>query len=563
MSQGDGFARKAATAGLAFAMTAAMAAPASVAFAEPTYGTGSITIAKVVDSDYAQSFIGYQIFKANVADDSTQGNTTGKSEENIAWASESMKTAVETAIASIDSNYAGTTAQDAADWIVANVQNTNNTTHVTGDSAAFKIAEAVKGAETTTKAMTAGTAENLDEGYWVFIKDPDSTMEQDETGTAPIFAVVGGGSVTVTEKVSSDTVPEPDKVIKSKDAATGDTDYGASAAVGDTTTFELSATIPSTISDYKTYKLVFTDTLSEGLTYQGNVRGAMLVKADGTMTQIPMPTVEQDGQTNVFAYENIKAQLPSGYTYTKGDKIVFDYDAQVNSNAVAGKDNMTNQVKLQYSNNPTSSDLGTTSNQPKTHQYTYNLVLNKVDLGTEEALDGAQFTIKDANGNYVNADGAKSETEMRLVVTNGALTIAKLDAGTYTIHEAEAPSGYDAAKDVTITIAPAFSDGTGGSATGTLKTLDNILTTRDDVIAGTIDPDSAAGDNVLQAKAGTASDANAGTVTVTVGDKKEVRMPLTGMKGTTALVVYGSIILVVSAAAYLKHKKDQAEDAAE
>ena len=40
-------------------------------------------------------------------------------------------------------------------------------------------------------------------------------------------------------------------------------------------------------------------------------------------------------------------------------------------------------------------------------------------------------------------------------------------------------------------------------------------------------------------------------------------MPLTGMKGTTALMVYGSAILVISAAAYLKHKRNASNDDAE
>lgn len=554
MKQKRSVAGMAVTAGLALAMVQGMAAPAVVAFAAPTYGKGSIQITKVPDSDYTQTFIGYQIFRANVSDDSSQGNTTGKTEKNIAWFNDSVKAKVEAAIKSIDTNYAGTTAQDAADWIVANVQNTTAGTHVEGTSAAYKIAEAVKEAETNTQHVEAGKATEIDEGYWVFVKDPSSTMAEDETGTAPIFAVVGGGDVSVTEKISNDTIPTPGKIIKNKDAATGDNDHGASVAVGDVTTFELSATLPENIADYKTYKLVFTDTLSEGLTYKANLRDAKLVRADGTTADISLPAVSGDGQTHAFTYEDIKALLPSGYTYAKGDKIVFDYDAEVNDKAAAGQDNASNKVVLQFSNNPTSSDMGTTADQPTTHEYTYNLVLNKVDLGTERALDGAQFTIQNAAGKYIDATGARRDDETWLEAKDGALTVAKLDAGTYTIHEIQAPEGYDAAADITITIEPTFNED------GTLQKLGNTLTSRDDVIAGTIDPGSAKSDNVLQAKDGTASDAKAGTVTVTIGDRKGVRMPLTGMKGTTALLVYGSAILVVSAAAYLRHKKSQSED---
>ena len=137
----------------------------------------------------------------------------------------------------------------------------------------------------------------------------------------------------------------------------------------------------------------------------------------------------------------------------------------------------------------------------------------------------------------------------------GALTVEGLDAGTYTIHEMAAPDGYTAAEDVTVTIAPTF------NGDGTIATLGNNLTSRDDVIAGKAD--NTPGDNVLTPMKDTASNANAGTVTVTIGDRKQITMPLTGMKGTTALLVYGSAILVISAGAYLKHRKNQSEDDAQ
>lgn len=547
MKQKRSIAKMAVSAGLALAMAAGMAAPATVAFAA-TYGTGSIEILKK-DNAYTQSFLGYQIFKANVQDDKT--STTGKKESNIAWASDSVKTAVENAT---ERTFA--TAQDAADWIAQNVTGTSSTTAVDATSPAYKIAEAVKASGATATPLNAGEAKSLDEGYWVFVMNPDSKLSDKETGTAPIFAVVGGSVVKVTEKVSDDSIPTPGKEIVNQDSSNS---KGGSVAVGDTTTYELSATIPANIASYKTYKLVFTDTLSDGLTYVGNVTGAQLVKADGKTTDLEsVPKVAGNGQTHTFTYTDLKSVLPEDYKYAKGDKIVFRYDAKVNDKAKAGTD-IYNQVVLEYSNDPSSTGTGKTVEQ-QTHQYTYKLVLNKVDLGTEAALPGATFTVANASDKPVNYNGQSYNKGAVLATvptdSKGALTVEGLDAGTYTIKETAAPTGYTAAEDVTVTIAPTF------NGDGTIATLGNNLTSRDDVIAGEADK-TTTGDNVLQAKAETASDANAGTVTVTIGDRKQITMPLTGMKGTTALLVYGSAILVISAGAYLKHRKNQSEDDAQ
>lgn len=551
-------ARLAVTAGLTLAMGAGMMAPATVAFADPTYGTGDITISKK-DDKYTQSFLGYQIFKAKVSDAS---NSTTKQETEIAWVNDNVKNAVEGVIKGEDQSYAGTTAQDAAEWIVSHVTGTTNVTHVAGNSVARKIADAVKGAYTSGTPLTAGVAKTLDEGYWVFVKDPDSTLADGETGTAPIFAVVGGSAVSVTEKVDTNTIPTPGKKQVIKDDSTGDTDNGGSVAVGDTVTYELSATLPSNIKDYKTYELKFTDTLSSGLTYKANIRNAKLVKPDGTETTLQNPDVTggATAQTHVFTYTDILKLLPTDYSYTAGDKIVFQYDAEVNSNAAAGQD-ISNQVALTYSNDPNSNGEGTSKDTPKVHEYTYNLILNKVDLGTEQSLPGAKFTVySKADKQFIKADGSKTNNagDAKIEATNGTLTVQKLDAGEYTITETDAPGAeYDKAAAFDINIKPSF------KSDGTIDDLKNTMTGRDDLIGGTIDPSSTKGDNKLQAKKGTAANANACTVTVTVGDKKEITMPLTGMKGTTALMVYGSAILVISAAAYLKHKRNASNDDAE
>ncbi|MBQ9068586.1 MAG: hypothetical protein IJ131_05905, partial [Eggerthellaceae bacterium] len=187
---------------LAFAMC--LAVPA--AFAE----TGTITI-KSQEGNAAASYDAYQIFAADIA---ANGEAT-----DIQWAGaddaakNAMKAAVEGAIkahagkwtaedeaadathvAGAD-KYTGTTAQDAADYISANIEGDTltdpaqgesvytlpNGTRVAADSFANLLAAAV---DDTTKAATvaAGQVATLDEGYWLFVntpEDPSGTVTQD------------------------------------------------------------------------------------------------------------------------------------------------------------------------------------------------------------------------------------------------------------------------------------------------------------------------------------------------------------------------------------------------
>lgn len=253
-----------------------------------------------------------------------------------------------------------------------------------------------------------------------------------------------------------------------------------------------------------------------------------------------------------------------GVNITKDTQVTVDYRATVNNKAQAGTtNNLSNSATLTYSNNPKTADQGEpgkpggTTDTPtpsETKSYTYKLNLIKVDRGTEEELSGAVFTLRDKDGNFIKADGTKTKTESEAHLSGSTITVNGLDEGDYTLHEVTAPDGYDTTADVTITIHPTI----GGDDGQTLTALLNTVKGNDDAIAGV--SDNTPGDNKLTAKKGTDSDFTTGTVTVTVGDKKEITMPLTGMKGTTALLVYGSAILVVSAAAYLKHKKSQSED---
>ncbi len=523
-------ARLAVTAGLTLAMGAGMMAPATVAFAADATTTGNITINKVDGND--TTFTGYQIFTGKVEEVNGQ-----KKVSDLDWANKDVKAAVESV-----SKKTFNTAQDGADWITQQITGTDSTTAVEANSTANALAKAVSGVTKTT-TVKPDTATNLSAGYWLFVTTA-STVGDNEAATAPIFAVVGGSAVKVTEKDSVPTV--------TKKLANGDT--SGSTGVGKVLSYEVDGTISSDVATFSTYKYVFTDTLSNGLDY---VDGSVKVTVDGKDVTDHVTTKTYADHVLTVGFDNLKAVTG----LTKDSKVVVTYQAKVNSHAIAGTgSNLDNHVKLEYSNNPHTTDTGKITTVPPVKEYTYQLKLVKRDRDTEKALDGASFTIKNSDGKYVQSDGSLGDSVYTFTANgDNGFTVNGLDAGTYTVDETVAPDGYQKTGEFTFTITPTIS--TSGDNKGALTDLGLTVANNSDVIAGT--PDGTKGDHQLQPKADTATDVANGTVTVTVGDKQEITMPLTGMKGTTALMVYGSAILVISAAAYLKHKRNASNDDAE
>lgn len=532
-------ARLAVTAGLTLAMGTGMMAPATVAFAAD--GQGQITISQTTGNQ--TTFDGYQIFKATVTD--SNGSDT-KSTSDIQWADDNVKTVVEGAIKTEDGTYAGTTAQDAADFIKHHISGTDATTAVASNSFAKALADALEGSTLSKTTVSPDTATSLTAGYWLFVTTP-STVENGETATSPIFAVVGGGPVSVVEK---DKVPTVSKTVKD-----GDNQVTAgSTGVGKILDYHLVGTVANDVATYQKYQYKFTDTLSNGLDY--NEKSAVVKIGDTDVTN--KASISYKDHVLTIDLGDLKAK---GLNITKDTKVTVDYKATVNENAVAGitGNNLSNSVKLTYSNDPHFNDdkhTGETVNPPSVKEYTYKLNLIKKDRDTEITLPGAKFTLKSGN-QYVQANGSLGDGTYEFTTgADGSIAVNGLDAGTYTVHETMAPNGYDTTSDFTVKIDPKIAGDDGQ----TLTAISNTVSGNGDAIAG--ESDGKTGDNQLTGGAN-ASDVQTGTVTVTVGDKKEITMPLTGMKGTTALMVYGSAILVISAAAYLKHKRNAADNDAE
>mgnify|MGYP002228225763 CR=1 FL=1 len=599
MSMSKNIARLAVTAGLTAALSfGGVMAPVTMAFAAE--GDGSITISQAEKND-GTTFKAYQIFKATVTDTENGGKTA----QNITWASDTVSTKVIDAIRKDWKGYGGLevkdqlsdkpTAQEVADFLMAHAGSTTagststDGTRIATNNVLYAVANAVKSEKPAATNIPTGNSWTPDlangNGDYLFVtSDLDSTKPN--TGTSPIFAVVGGSAVTVHEKTSIPTVEKKildDSKVKGGDI-TGEIDWvdAADSQIGQEVNYRLTGTIADNYDSYDTYSYKFKDQLTDGLDY---ITDSISVYAlnNGEYTEINPTSYDVDAPSesnqrvltvNFNGTNGLKSAIAKNggtLTINANTNIVVFYKAKLNAKAViAGANNKLegnpNTVTLEYSNNPMVAGTGT-SESDTVKDYTYGLKINKVDLGTEKALEGATFTIaagdttngdeNSANVKYVKSDGTLSDNKVELSMNpDGVITLTGLDAGVYTVTETSAPDGYTKVEPFTFEIKPTMNtiDPNAGltALSGTLDSKNQS----DKVIAGLTDEN--AGDNRLTAQAGS-DKVTDGYFNITVGDTKQVGLPLTGLNGVTFTWIAGGAVLCIGVAHLIRSRK-QAEE---
>lgn len=583
MHMNKNIARLTVTAGLTAALSfGGVMAPVTMAFAADA--TGSTVTFDCGDYAGSTTYKGIQIFKANVT--TTNGTTTAS---NIDWGSLEVQTAVVAAIHEKDSTYTSTNAQDAADWLNEHnkdADQTDSNTRVNSGHVLSVIASKLEKTGDWTKTSAGSSSlTGLNAGYWLFLTDTAGKPAGRSTDafTSPVYTFIDGTSeTTVKPKKSVPTVEKKildDSKVKGGNV-TGETEWvdAADSQNGQVVNYKLTGTIADNYASYDSYTYKFMDSLDKGLDF---VDGSLSVYAlnNGEYTEINPTSYKVDAPSesnqrvltvNFIGTNGLKsATAKNGGTLTidANTKIVVFYKAKLNAKAViAGANNKLegnpNTVTLEYSNNPMVAGTGT-SVPDSVVDYTYGLQINKIDLGTEAALEGAQFTITttgDENNKvakYVAEDGTLSDDEVVLTTNaKGLIQLTGLDAGTYKVTEKKAPNGYTAVSPFEFTIDPTIKDdGQGYKLTKLKGTLDN-KGQNDKVIAGLTDGKS--GDNKLDFQDGTLTNDD-GTFNITVGDTKQVSLPLTGLNGVTFTWIAGGAVLCIGVAHLIRSRK-QAEE---
>ena len=592
MSMSKNIARLAVTAGLTAALSfGGVMAPVTMAFAEGTQG--SITINKVNDANKDNTFKAYQIFKAKVVDEEDKGKVTS----DIEWSSTTIGSKVITAIKGsakyneiVGADGTKALADDAtapvvAEWLSKNVTgtsassaNSSEGTCVAPGDVLYAIATAVTDEIPAVNSLKVGAPwmrpDTYGDGYYLFVSD-GLKVGKPNTGTSPIFAVVGGNPVTVTEKTS---IPKVTKQIlndaKKKtvdDATENDWDNHGDSQIGQEVDYKLTGTVADNIASYETYKYEFQDTLNKGLVvtkadqtgttpkglhvYIVNKDGKTEVKSDATNGYQATVTSDTTAETELLkvSFANLKAVQDNDGNSISVDAtstVVVTYKAQLTSKASYETTGNPNTVKIVYSNNPVDTGEGTSTESVVT-DYVFGLDVTKVDEGTNQPLKGedklqAGFKVQvvegdegvltdkwlGANGDIVDKDHAY---EFKTVVATGKVFIPGLDAGTYEITETTTPSGYNTIAPFKITVTPAY-DADGKLSGLTVSDTSNMVNSEktNENVATTMIP-------------------------VTIKNKKGSGLPLTGLNGVTFTWIAGGAVLCIGVAHLIRSRK-QAEE---
>ena len=586
MSMNKNIARLAVTAGLTAALSfGGVMAPVTMAFAAEGGSTSdnSITITQNKDNA-ATTFKAYQIFKADVVDP-TEAEATDKIVSNVKWADGVGADAQKAIIKAINDTALqdGASPEDVANWLTKNVQGTTKTTRVDKDSVLNKIAKVVKDNVTPTgNSFSAGTAfkpMNADNtpntGYYLFLTDDTGigqlTENKKNTGTSPIFAVVGGGPVVVAEKTSIPTVSKQildDTKDKTADSAsTDDWKNMGDAWIGQVIDYKLTGTVADNIASYDRYQYEFQDTLSKGLNVVKDANGnplnlkVYIVKKDGTHAEVKYDaskgytatvTKDKNSKTELLkvSFADLKAiEDTNDASIAAGDieNVVVTYQATLTSEAEYTTAGNTNEVKLVYSNDPMSNGTGT-SEPKKVADYVFGFKVTKIDPKNPSANLLAGFTVKMIKegpnkkvAKWLKQDGSFSNNanDAYTFETTGehnTVSIPGLVAGTYLISESKTPAGYNTIADFEITVTPEF------NTDGTLKKLSVTPGPGSDMVTAKIE------DGTTKTM-----------IPVTIRNKKGSGLPLTGLNGVTFTWIAGGAVLCIGVAHLIRSRK-QAEE---
>lgn len=367
--------------------------------------------------------------------------------------------------------------------------------------------------KSSTDAGDTYTISELPAGYYL-VKDQDASLTGDHDAyTGYILEVVD--SVEVAPKSAYPTV---DKQVQDETAdaeANADTNgWGETAdhAINESFQFKLIANIAADedLAYYDSYKVVFTDTMSTGVTFE-SIESVTV----GSTTL----TAEQYSCT---ATAGMEGNGTASWTLTIDDIMLYDtnlvdgavvtviYNAHLNSDAeITKEDGATsnaNTVGLQYSNNPNweaenegdEEELGKT--EPDTvWVFTYGVDNTKYkdSIADTNKLEGAGFTLytdaaKTQAVNLVLEDGvyrpaAATEAEGVVIVTemtsqaDGTFNIVGLDVGTYYLAETKTPAGYNTCADTTIVIGASHSE-SGDGTTNTVELKANSTNLANNII---------------------------------------------------------------------------------
>ncbi|MGN0352866.1 MAG: isopeptide-forming domain-containing fimbrial protein [Roseburia sp.] len=360
--------------------------------------------------------------------------------------------------------------------------------------------------------------EGVEQGYYLIAET--KTGNDEDTYSLVMLDTAGNDAINVTTKEDK---PVFEKKVKEKNDSTGvesGWQDGADYDIGDAVPFQLTGTVEAKYDNYTTYYYAFHDTLSAGLTFNNDVK----VYVDGTEITTGYTVVTEgleNGESFNVVFDDLKATPAQA-----GSKIVVEYTATLNEDAVIGQPGNPNMAKLVYSNNPYGDEKGETP-EDKVTVFTYKVVANKVDKDGN-ALAGAGFTLYkyDANAADYVAVGAE-------ITGVTEFTFTGLDAGQYKLVETTVPAGYNQADDLEFTVKAEYDTNSDDPKLTKLVVVDKD------------------GNEITEFTFDLAN----GTVSTNIVNLSGTELPSTGGIGTKIFYTVGAILMIGAAVVLITRKR--------
>ena len=287
---------------------------------------------------------------------------------------------------------------------------------IDGEDDLYDFARAVVAASTSA-AYTGNPVENgylfngLPLGYYAIV---DSTAQGDYI--KPVSAIMLD---TATPNVEIEVKAEKPPIDKEIDEdnnvnTTDDRVESNQAAIGDTVTYVITSQVPD-MTGYTKYFFIMKDNLSKGLDYTNS----MTVKVGDkvlTENEYDLTVVEnEDGTTSLkIVFKNFLQYNTEEYI---GKPVEVVYTARLNEDAEINRTPNTNDVYLEYSNDPDviyngdnepndeDEDLPPLGETPKETVYTYTTSIEIVKTDAiGNRLQGAEFTLTGETMNIVRVE---------------------------------------------------------------------------------------------------------------------------------------------------------------
>ena len=386
----------------------------------------------------------------------------------------------------------------------------------------------------------------LPAGYYL-IEDVTTGLVDGQTQSSIILQMVG--DVTVTSKHAT---VSSQKKVKDINDSTGESSGWQDSAdydIGDAVPFQLTFDLPSIFDSYGAYEITFHDKQAAG--FATPVISKVYILHENT-EEIPLSPIVSAGDNGyklnpscgldtceyrteghcTFTVEvgDIEAiYVAAGKTFIAGDKVIVEYTAELENDAVVGRAGLgnTNSMYVCHPDGHTPKDIVTV--------FTYGLNINKVDENGDP-LSGAEFTL------YKRGTGADDWTALDAPVSDGVeFTWSGLDDGIYKLVESKTPDGYNTMADKVFSVVAGHTtyDWHGVNSAFLNVVAKEGTTGQGDIVFADADADMNE-DGILQ-----------GDIT----NYKGAELPETGAQGTILLVALGTVLVLVAGVFMITRKK--------